>query len=314
MNKLYEEIAESLIFKIAKNAGFTNDIRLFEGKMGVAILLFHASRYFASKELKDISESLIDDIIEEEEKLYELCNQRESDMFWALNYLFDCGYIDFEEDFFDDMDELLFPQNDCKSQNDTIKNIFMGNYIISRHKTSKNTGMWNSRVIEYLNTSINTIYLHKELLLYNLDLLTPFWYTLLYWDKKNNSPFCSDKLEEILLFFNNHSKVLPHHVIIEPKFQFFITYNKFETPKHIKLGTKTISSLNAVYLNKLLYPNYIMPTNNQIDEILSNIINNKDITRDLFSLLSFQNIGLKGYFSGLAWTLLQFLQSNNEKL
>lgn len=311
MDNLYKDKAESLIFEIAKNAGFMKDISLFNGKMGVAILLFHASRYFESKKLEGISESLIQDIIDERDKLYELGTKKDSNLFWALNYLFDCGFIDLEEDFFDDIDELLFAENNSKSKDEALTNIFMGKYIISRQKTSKNIDVWDSRVIEYLNTSIDFINENKELFLFNLELLTTFWHTLLCWEEKSNIPFRSEKLEEILLFFNNNIRALPRQAIMEPKFQFFIAYNKLEVPKHIYLETKSISSLNAIHLHKLLYPKYITPTKNQTNEILSGIINNKTITEDLFSLLSFQNIGLKGYFSGFAWTLLQFLQSQD---
>lgn len=116
MNKDFNEIAQTLIDKIAKTAGFSNDISLLEGKTGIVILLFHGSKYFSSKDLEKVAEFLIDDIIEERSKLSQMLQSKSSEIFWALNYLNDEKFIELENDFFSEIDEMLFKKDEDLSK------------------------------------------------------------------------------------------------------------------------------------------------------------------------------------------------------
>lgn len=308
----YQNVAESALMKIAKTVGFTEDISLLEGKMGVAIILFHGSRYFSSKELRKVSEFLIDDIIEESDKLLHLSNQRSSDIFWAFNYLSYYGFIDIGKNFFNEVDEILFSDIKDYMDIDVVNYFFLGNYILSGQRTSTETNLYISKAKEYISNVINIINLNRIFFVHNFDLLAPFWYVMLKWKETGFiKEVYSKKLEEVLLFFNNEINELSNNTSINPSYQFFSRFNGIELKRIVVDKGTTISDINSIYLNKLLYSDYTIPSNNQVKQILSTIVSGGNILKELESLVSYQNIGIKGYFSGFIWVLLNFIQNSN---
>lgn len=66
------EIILRLLEEITKDVGFLTSLSLFERKTGIAILLYHGSRYFNLPAIERVADVLIDDIIEESEQMYSL--------------------------------------------------------------------------------------------------------------------------------------------------------------------------------------------------------------------------------------------------
>ena len=60
-----ENLLAKLIGELAVCAGFNPFMGLFKGRLGLVILLKSASNYFKKDELKDVAESMLDDILEE---------------------------------------------------------------------------------------------------------------------------------------------------------------------------------------------------------------------------------------------------------
>lgn len=308
MDNIYSEMVQTLLNKIAGIAGFTNDISLLEGKMGIAIVLFHGSKYFSSEELEKVSESLISDIIEEEHKLYQLSSQKSSNIFWAFNYLSENRFFELDEDFFGDVDKVLLSNDENYSKMSVIHYPFLGNYILSRYRTSSNPEYWITQTQTYLQNMVKIINHNKGIYLKNVELLTPFWYTMLKWKEyKFDFELNNGNIKEICLFFENAIKESPQGAKQESCIQFYCAFKdlRFEFNK---LNIMTISGINTIYLHKLLYPDFILPPNAQITESLAGIVKNKQILNELIGLVNFQNIGIAGYISGFAWSLLQYLQ------
>jgi hypothetical protein len=157
MDKNFNGIAQSLVAKIAKTAGLSNDIGLLEGKMGIVILLFQSSKYFSSNDLEKVAEFLIDDIVEEKSKLYQLIQNKSSEIFWALNYLSDTGFIELEAEFFSEIDEVLFRKIEDLSKISVVNYSFLGNYILSRYRTSKCPDYWVKQIQVYLSNMMKII-------------------------------------------------------------------------------------------------------------------------------------------------------------
>ena len=307
MDKNYNDIAKTLIDKITKTAGLTNDISLFEGKMGIVILLFQSSRYFASKDHEKVAEFLIDDIVDEKTKLSQMAQNKSSEIFWALNYLSDTDFIELEADFFSEIDELLIGKIDDLSNINTVNYPFLGNYILSRYKTSNSSEYWVLQIQTYLRNMFKIIISNKGLYRRNTNLLAPFWYTMLTCKEKEfNFEFENDDFGEVCLFFVEICSVLPENEKRDAWFQFYSLYNNLEF-KYNSSDVRTISDINTVYLNKLLYPDFMMPPDRQIIEVINEIANDEKKLQELGSLLSYQNVGISSYVPGFAWSLLCYL-------
>ena len=307
MDKNFNEIAKTLIDKIAKTAGLTNDISLLEGKMGIVILLFLSSRYFSSKDHEKVAEFLIDDIVDEKTKLSQMAHNRSSEIFWALNYLSDTDFIELEADFFSEIDELLIGKIDDLSKISAVNYPFLGNYILSRYNSSACPDYWISQIQTYLQNMLRIIISNKGLYRRNTNLLAPFWYTMIMCKEKEfNFEFENDDFGEVSLFFVEVCSVLPDNEKRDAWFQFYSLYNNLEF-KYNSSDVRTISDINIVYLNKLLYPDFMMPPDSQMLEVINEIANDEKKLQELGSLLSYQNVGISSYVSGLAWSLLYFL-------
>jgi hypothetical protein len=310
MEKNFNDIAHSQLSRIANIAGFSNDVSFFEGKMGVAILLYQGSRYFSNKNLERMADFLIDDVIEEKNKLYELCVNRSCEIFWGIKYLSDSKFLELDTDFFKEIDDQLFRNIDNISELSALNYPFIGNYILRRSNNSDSPDYWKTQIQIYLRNMMKLIISNKGLYRRNTNLLAPFWYTMLMCKEKvfDFEPD-NDDLRELSLFFVEIFSALPEINICDAWYQFYSLYNDLEF-KYDPSYVRTISDINTIYLNKLLYSDFIMPSDNKVNETLSDIINDKNILQNLNSLLSYQNVGISGYVSGFALSLLLYLQLN----
>jgi hypothetical protein len=120
----------------------------------------------------------------------------------------------------------------------------------------------------------------------------------------------NDDFSEVCLFFVEVCSVLPEIEKRDAWFQFYRRYNNLEF-KYNPSDVRTISDINTVYLNKLLYPDFMMPPDSQILESINEIVNDEKKMQELSSLLRYQNVGISGYISGFAWSLLHYLHHND---
>jgi hypothetical protein len=128
-------------------------------------------------------------------------------------------------------------------------------------------------------------------------------------EKKIRTKYRRRNFREVCSFFDGIYSALTFNEKQECWFQFYSLYNNFEF-KYKPSDIKSISDINSIYLNKLLYSDFIMPPSNQVSDILTKIVDDKKTLLELDSLTSYQNIGIQGYTSGFAWSLLQYLQYN----
>ena len=314
MNENYYEIAQKIVNKIAIMSGFTNDVSLFDGKMGNAILLFQSSKYFSSVELENIAESLIADIIEDERNLDYLCQHWSSEVFWGLSYLSYSNFIEIDSNFFDDVDKLLLKNIDDYPKVSFVKYPFLGNYILMRYKTSDDPNYWKLQAKVYFHNMLKMIDLNIEIYIKNVNLLTPFLYILLKWKEKEiDFEITNEKFEELRLLLDKLFNKIPLHFKKDPCFQFYNTFNniQFEYDPSYFIN---LTDVNAIFLNKLIYPDFIMPSINEINEILANVVSDKSTLQELESFFSYQNVGITGYLSGLGFSLIQYLQLSERAL
>lgn len=314
MNHPFNEIAETLIYKVARNAGFSNDLSLFNGKMGIAILLYHSSKFFSSVEIEKLAESLLSDIIEDEYKLYKMAQEKSCEVFWGLCYLSDFNFIEIDEDFFEDIDDILFGALEDISRIGVSNYNFLGNYILLRYKTSNYSDYWMVKAKLYLDGMIKLVYANPQIYRFNISLFDSFWYMLLHCkDKGLYIDFNKDSVEEVSLFFNDITKIMPPVGIQSPGYQFYSIYNGFKYEFNI-LNINTLSEINALYIDKLLFPDFIMPPDNQIEKVFTNVVSDKHLLKNLNDLVNYQSIGITGYISGLAWSLINYLQHSKTAL
>jgi len=309
-NKLHPEKTLILLKQIAKYAGFSPTPGLFDGKTGIAILLYHGSRCFHSSELELVADALIDDIIEEAEQIYSLgFTKGLSGIAWAINHLMNNEFIDFDTIYFDDIDRILFCDEEVPRRIDNSEYPFLGLYILSRYENSLNKNLWVGRASSYSNYMLKLIDVTgKNLFIRNRTLLTPFWYCLLKW-KEYNLPFMH-KDETIGQVVQSLKKItFKDTKTINSAFadQLFQTLLQLEVS--VQLPEKlTITDINSIYFNQLLYSDILLPPKKILGESFSAIIEDKLLLKELLLLLNSKTIGLSHYISGFAWSLLQYNQ------
>lgn len=301
MNKIINA-TETLVKRIAKTAGFSNDPTLMNGKLGVVILLFHGSKFFQSDELEQIARFLIDDIIEEKDQII-----KSSEAFWTFHYLSEMKFIELDKDFFTDIDEAMF--GDTNRVN-AMNHPFLGIYILSRYASDK-AGFWIDQIPTYVGSMLRLSNLRKGFVKRNLDQFAPFWYVMHKCKELNISIDINKKeLREVRVIFDEIFREAPEYEKSTACFQFYSLY-KNQDFRYKQSWIGSIKEINNLYLNRLLYPGYIMPPPGRVKETIEKILNDKRTLQELVSLFSYQNIGISGYISGFAWTLMSYLQYEN---
>ena len=180
-----------LLEEIAKYSGFLDDLGLFEGKTGIAILLYHGSRYCNSPAIESVADALIDDILEESEQISTIgFTKGLSGIAWGMNHLANHGFIELENTFFDEIDSILFTKEVQGNYLSSMQYSLLGLYILSRYATSGDKDYWNCQANIYCDNIYGlTQTSGKEILFDNHNLyLTPLHYCLREWGK-HNFPF-----------------------------------------------------------------------------------------------------------------------------
>lgn len=304
-NNFYEDITQTLLNQVEKYAGFTPFLGLFDGKMGIAILLYHGSRCFCSAEMESVADCLIDDIVNEKSLLRESRFAKgSSDIAWGFNHLMMNGFIDSDSDFFNDIDNLLFQNETVSTKIHLFDHLFLGFYILSRYENSKDKTYWNVQADSYCNRIMDLIKTNLELFIKNPDLLTTYWYCLWKWSEYN-LPFIeqNENIDWISSFYQNFgckefgtlNRILSN--------QFYYKFCKKDVSTKFPEIT-TIGDVNAIFLDKLLYRDMVLPCYESLNGTIGRLSLDYRLLNELLLGFNHQNIGISRYVSGFAWTLL----------
>lgn len=148
---------KKLIATLMLRTSFTNNLGLFNGKMGVALFFFAYNEYTKCKRYKSFAKKLIVEIYQD---ITPNCPLNFSDgicgIAFAFAYLIKHKYIDVEEDFFCDLDKKIREVNVLhladKSISDGLAGI--GCYIVGRLSMDEKYGKLPNSYIDEIKKSL----------------------------------------------------------------------------------------------------------------------------------------------------------------
>ncbi len=310
-NGLHNRLARKLLQQIAKYASFVPELGLFNGKTGVAILLYHGSRYLKLPTLERIADELIDDIIEGSKQINSFgFTDGLSGIAWGINYLMSHSFIELENTFFDEIDSILFSEEIQLNFFGRLEYPMLGLYILSRYITSQDKCFWNYQANMYCNQIYELIQTsdNAKFFAYHKSSLAPLQYCLREWEKQkfpfltqnNNVRQLKQYLRDTDLTGTNTIK----NVLAKKFFYKPILNDKRTELKEIL----TVTDISILFFNKLLYNNMPLPSKELLYNSFSHILKNKLLRKELILQLNHRTIGLSHYISGFTWALLCYNQ------
>jgi len=145
-NKTVSECLYVLIQQIAKISALVPETGLLTGKIGIAILLYHYARYRNDMKIKECVENLMNiavhEISLEAGKDFEsgLCG-----IAWGIDYLMKQGFVEADEDIFDEIDIALLQENieelntcDLETESETL--LYLWNRLKFSEPSAKKSG------------------------------------------------------------------------------------------------------------------------------------------------------------------------------
>lgn len=307
--KIYSDTTITLLEKIAKYSGFSSTPGLLNGKTGIAILLYHGSRCFNSPQYELVADALIEDITEETERINSLgFTKGLSGIAWGVNHLMSNGFIDFDAAFFEDIDRILFCDKEATNRIDKAEYSFLGLYILSRYDSSSDKSYWIVRANVYCSQMKKLLGSKENLYTENPVLIIPFLYCLLKW-KEYDLPVMNKKIIGDVFYslnkINCRDTKTINNAFANQLYQMLLKREvSVQLPEIL-----TITDINTIYLNKLLYSDIFLFPKETLDKSFSLIIADKLLLKDLVMLLNPNMVGLSEYISGFTWALLQYNQT-----
>lgn len=303
------EVAMSLMDRIAKCSGFSSTAGLFNGKTGIAILMYHGSRFFRSALMESVADALIDDIIEEIQHINSLAFTKGlSGIAWGLNHLMCNGFIEFDATCFQDLDRAVFCDEEVPSKTDEAEYSFRGLYILSRYESSPDKSYWVAGANVYCNRMLKLLEIKNNLFADNPALLIPFFYFLLIW-KEYDLPYKNPEImEKVYQSFNKI--IFSAKQPINSVFANRLYHELLQQDVSDQLpGILTITDINTIYLNQLLYPGVLLVPEKILRDCFSSIIADEKLQSELLLFLNPKTIGLSQIICGFAWSLLHYIQT-----
>jgi hypothetical protein len=295
------------IHEIMAHSGFMTRLGLYDGKIGVSLLLYYYSRCNQNKEIEAYAGHLIDEVFKTiaEGNPPNLVSDI-GNIAWTICHLTERHFIEAElNEVLEDIDSFLWPSCDTAFDFANIHNLAnVGLYIIERINAVRCQNVWCEKGLAWLKEvemlvrkngcpSISLLYSvhmcfralqqceiqsHKRGYLFNN--MSSFIKTAYY----NTSNCDTDKY---LLNALSNWKILDLSVNLLP----------------VSYWTPSLLNVNKFYLYRLLYGNFGVPDN--LDPGIFSIASDEKRMNDLLSSANPENIGLNHYLGGLSWALLQ---------
>ncbi|MCL2651254.1 MAG: hypothetical protein FWD60_09570 [Candidatus Azobacteroides sp.] len=311
MNKqVYDKISRCLdifINRLSKIAALTPGAGLLTGKTGLALLFYEYAAYKNEKKIEEYADNLIDLTQTEINRNASIdLNDGLCGTAWGLNYLLKRGFVEADEDIFEEIDNVIF--NKINNQFEDLRLASAkALYLLSRinFNNFSNEIIWQQRIETYLHTVGEILNNASFFSCQDLFLFFHSCETL----RKNDLYFFEieslyGKMLEIVdvsckIEKNNANRYTLELLLMQiPAFS-----------DHVSINTAwknaTLMDVIAFYQNRLITGRNI-PAPKAVDSALFSIINDKSRIDELLYLLNPYNAGLGNYVGGLTWAMLQW--------
>lgn len=314
----YKEISDTLdilVQQIAKTSTLISQNGLMAGKMGIAILLYQYGRYRCNPEIEDYADRLLELVFQEIGHSVEKgIDNGLYGIIWGINYLIKQGFLQADEDIFDEIDAVIFREgNNAYILNnlgaEAEKGLYVCNRFISDIPSTENK--WYQHIencVCHFHDILITKYTTYVLPVFPCKILTRFFHVCqTVWEHglfRSEIDILYEELPEIVKVSYKEEKSISEKYILGtllngiPMFEGYVSIG--DTPQLM-----TLTDVNNLYLTQLILGRKI-PMPETVNRTILSITENKQYIDDLLELLNSNNIGLGNNVGGLAWSMLQW--------
>lgn len=274
-------------------AGFTPQTGLYNGRMGIIIVLYSGASFFDLKDVEEIADHLLDDLLDEiQQNIYLGFSNGITGVGWGINYLIKNNFVEVDTDFFKDIDTLISTQSSL-DEFGFDEYLLTSLYLSSRYINNPGNEKLKECINEYLIKIFEVIEKANKKPYISNDLLLPFWFSL-------------GKFEfEIVSHFDIAGRYISENNPQEKiKKLFGQKYSNTEISNSKKISFKTV---NQYFFDVLFYESSVPELSmTLLDESFNSLINDKRLNQSLDKTLNSLNLGLSRSFSGYVWSSLQY--------
>ena len=313
LNKQFLRCLDVFVSKLLKQSALIQGAGFFNGKTGIAVLLYYYARYKQNIKISEYADMLTD-IILDEISLYAGFNFERGicGTAWAINQLITFDFIQADEDVFEVIDDQLFKEIEKtfsleKFNEESWKGIYiLGRLHSSNHKTEK---IWRQRTVKYLQHICQLLKLQNNMdsvyILTCKDLLPVFHVCSVLWNNDRYATEVNSLCKELPVITemalkkekNYGDKYMSYQLLSQ--LPFFNGLLEIDVPKSVAL-----MDVIQFYLNRWIVESDI-PAPKIISDALLNIVKDKKRIDEWLFLLNPDNAGLGNYAGGLTWAMLQ---------
>ena len=296
------------VHEIMIHAGFMNRSGLYDGKIGVSLLLYYYSRFAQKKEIEAYAGHLVDEVFTAiaETGSFDLVPDI-ANIAWTVCHLTEQGFIEAElNEVLEDIDSFLWPSSKRALELWNIQNIAdTGMYITGRIRMGSCKDVWCERGLAWLKEVETFIQKHGipdiPVLLSVLACYRALQRCGIRFDLKGYFFENMPSIIKIAYLYVIHCETDSYVLHAFSKMNIL---NLSDNPLPFIDLTPSLVNINKFYLYQLLYGNFDVP--DSLGSGISSIAHDQKRIGDLVSFANPQNIGLNNYLGGWSWALLQY--------
>lgn len=312
-NKSLAQYLDVFVNELLKSVALIQGAGFLSGKSGIAILLYYYARYMQDVKISEYADTLTDIILDEISVDAGLdFDKGICGTVWAINKLVKSGFIQADEDVFEDIDSELFKETKRKFSLENFgEESWRGIYILNRLQsaTQHTEPVWRQRTKEYLQLICQLLKLryatHSVPVLTCKNLLPVIYICSELWNNDRYAIEINLLLNELPVVTkvalkeekNYGDKYVLHQLL--SKLPFFKDLFTVSIPE-----SATLMDVNRFYLNRWIVASDISVPK-IISDALINIVGDKKRMDEWLFLLNPDNAELGNYAGGLAWAMLQ---------
>ena len=313
-NKNLSDLLDVFVQQIAKTSALVPQTGLMNGKIGIAILLYHYARYKNESEITEYADQLFDLAAHEIGLDFGtslddgLCG-----IAWGLDYLIKQNFVQADDDILEEIDDALFSSNRTLYLFDLGLESDKGLYLWSRLRFCESfaKNIWQKRMetcINHLRDVVMLKYVWHEVPIFPCKTLIRFFHICQKF--REHSQFrpkidaIYEELSEIVKVSYREEKSSSDKYLLASMFSEIPLLKKCISTDNIPQSFQ-LKDVNNFYLTRLILgQNISIPK--IIDKMLLSITEDHQQMDELLNQLNPDNGGLESDICGLAWAMLQW--------
>jgi len=308
-----QENLDRLMQEIARISSLVLKLDIWKGKTGIAILLYHYAYFKNDSKTVEYADNLIDIILKEiEQRCKKGLDDGLYDIVRGLYYLVKQEFIDADEDFFHEIDDILFKEVKKSFKiYDLNEELEKGIYIINRLAScgSSHDHIWRKRLIDCfhnLRVILMLKYTQHDLLVFPCKTWINFFHVCKTFREQGGNSTEIDLLHEELKenvkisFREERNEIDKYNLscLLADTPQFATCFSN-----DYRIQSVNWMDASSFFVNRLITGHHI-PVPQIVKQAILTVATDQHWFNDLLHQLKTDNAGLHS-FGGLAWAMLQ---------